>query len=129
MLNWETSMEQRRALASCQRHEPLAGCVVLAVAGEVDAQSATAFEEELLAAFEAAKERLVVNLEEVTFFDSAGIRCLIGLRQRAGDRSSAVRLVMPRRLGVRRALDISAVHTLFGVAGSVSEALAPSGPA
>jgi anti-anti-sigma factor len=67
----------------------------------------------------------VVDLQDITFFDSAGIRSLITLRQRAGERADRIRLVMPRRTGVRRALDISSVDRLFEVAGNVSEALPP----
>ena len=107
----------------CEVREPLPGCVVVTVTGEVDAHSAPQFQEALLAALARAARRLVVDLDDVTFFDSAGIRTLITLRQRAGERTDRVRLVMPRRTGVRRALDISSVDRLFGVADSVDRAL------
>src|SRR5439155_9906285 len=97
----------------CEIREPLPGCVVVTVTGEVDAHSAPHLQETLLTALASASRRLVVDLDDVTFFDSAGIRTLITLRQKAGELADRVRLVMPRRVGVRRALDISAVDRLF----------------
>jgi anti-anti-sigma factor len=118
-------MSQPRAgtYAHTEVREPLPGCIVVSVSGEIDADSAAAFQEQLLAALGAAAERLVVDLAEVTFFDSAGIRCLITLRQRARERATDVRLVLPERAGVRRALDIASLNHLFAVAASVRDAL------
>ena len=113
----------------CEVREPLPGCVIVTVTGEVDAHSAPRLQEALLTALSSASRRLVVDLDDITFFDSAGIRSLITLRQKAGERADRIRLVMPRRTGVRRALDISAVDRLFEVAPSVDEALPAVGAA
>jgi anti-anti-sigma factor len=96
---------------------------VLSVFGEIDADTAPAFQEQLDAALQAGTQRLVIDLAEVTFFDSAGIRCLITLRHRARERAADVRLVMPERPGVRRALDIASLNHIFQVAPTVDEAL------
>src|SRR5262245_9408297 len=106
--------------------EPSPGCVVVSASGEIDADTAPAFQTQLLAALTAASGRLVIDLARITFFDSAGIRCLITLRARARERSGDVRLVMPQRPGVRRALDIASLNHIFQVAGSVDEACASS---
>ena len=107
----------------CQTREPQPGCIIVTVSGEVDAHSAPRLQQALLDALHSASRRLVVDLEEITFFDSAGIRSLITLRQKAGEKLDRIRLVMPRRTGVRRALDISAVDRLFNVAESAEAAL------
>lgn len=109
-----------------ETQERAPGCIVVRVTGEIDASLTDRFQEHLLAALPAASERLVVDLSDVTFFDSAGIRCLITLRQRAAERLNRLRLIMPSRPAVRRALEISALHRLFIVADDVSAALAPA---
>jgi anti-sigma B factor antagonist len=105
------------------RRDPAPGCVVVSVIGEVDANAMADFEARLLEALADSRERLVVDLGEVAFFDSAAIRCLIVLRQRAGKGDDRLRLVMPRRSGVRRALDIARLDQLFTIAPNVDDAL------
>ncbi len=111
------------AQAQCELQEPRPGCLVLKVRGEVDASGARDLESQLLDALAKANERLVVDLTETTFFDSAGIRALIVLHQRAGPRSDSVRLVMPERETVRRALDLVAIDRIFVESDSVAAAL------
>ena len=112
----------------CEAEELEPGTSTIRVAGEVDADSAARFQQELIAALERAERRLVVDLDAVTFFDSAGIRCLINLRQQADRRGREVVLVMPGRPSVRRALEISSLHHLFPIALSSAETSAPPTP-
>jgi anti-anti-sigma factor len=110
-------------LPQCETRDPRPGCRVVKVFGDVDAHSAPALQVKLLADLAAAPERLVVDLEEVEFLDSAGIRCLVALCRAAGKLSERVQLVMPRRDGVRRALDLVAIERLLRIAPTVDAAL------
>jgi anti-anti-sigma factor len=110
-------------LPRCETRDPLPGCRVVHIFGDVDAHSAPALQAKLLADLAAAPLRLVVDLAEVEFLDSAGIRCLVSLCRAAGKLSERVQLVMPRREGVRRALDLVAIEHLLRIAPGVDAAL------
>lgn len=109
-----------------ETHEASPGCLIVRIEGDVDAESSPDLLEKLTSVLATATDRLVIDLSEVTFFDSAGIRCLLTLRRRAGDRRGCLRLVMPKRPGVRRALDLISIEQVMPVAESVEKALGSS---
>ena len=106
----------------CTREEVSPGCVAIHVRGDVDAATSPEVEQALLAELKQLPNRLIVNLAEVTYFDSAGIRALIALRQRAGERLTGIRLVLPRREAVRHTLVLVGVDQLFTVCDSLAAA-------
>jgi anti-sigma B factor antagonist len=57
---------------------------VVGVAGEIDLQRADQLGAVLEAAFDGGAERIVVELSQVAFMDSLGLRCLVRAQRRHG---------------------------------------------
>lgn len=90
------------------------GCdeVVVALAGELDLQSAAVLEREVGALHAAGRDRIVIDLRKVGFIDSTGLRVLIGLHRTAefdGRLISLVRGPQP----VQRIFELTATAPLF----------------
>jgi anti-anti-sigma factor len=84
---------------------------VLTVGGEVDIVTVESFDEALRNA--QRSPRVVVDLSEVTFMDSAGINALVGAYHRVGP-DCELRLV-GLRPNVRRVFEITGLLELFRV--------------
>ena len=86
--------------------------VVVAVHGELDLASAEVLESEVRKLRGAGFDGLVIDLCDVDFIDSAGLRLLIGLRntaKRDGHRLS----IVPGPSQVQRIFDLTATQGLF----------------
>lgn len=86
--------------------------VVVAVAGELDLQSADVLEHEVAGLHAAGHERIVVDLRRIEFIDSTGLRVLIELHrttEREGRHLSLVRGPRP----VQRIFELTATGELF----------------
>lgn len=81
------------------------GVHVLVLEGELDAISAPLLEPGLLDLVSAAVP-LLVDLDQTTFFDSAGVRLIDRLRRRCGSQGVALRVVAPVGSMPRRVLEI-----------------------
>jgi anti-anti-sigma factor len=62
---------------SVERREEADDCVRLLVQGELDMETGPRLQEEVERAHEAAPRRLVLDLREVTFFDSTGLQIVL----------------------------------------------------
>ena len=85
---------------------------VVAVAGELDLQSADVLEREVIGLHAAGHDRVVVDLSRIEFIDSTGLRMLLGLHRSAelaGRRLSLVRGPRP----VHRIFELTATAPLF----------------
>ena len=102
--------------------ERVDGAVVVALAGELDLYNAGDVRAALLACCDEDPERLIVDLERVTFIDSTALGVLIEARSRLSDRRSFM-LAAPQ-LAARRALEVSGLNRHFLVYPSRAEALA-----
>ena len=80
--------------------------VVVALAGELDYAATDSLEAELEKVEQAAPERLVLDLREVTFIDSSGLRLLLAADARAQDRGRRLELVRGPDV-VQRVFEIS----------------------
>lgn len=58
-------------------------CELVTVSGEVDSATAPDLEETLQSLIASGKKNLVINLKDVTFMSSAGLKALIGAQMRA----------------------------------------------
>jgi len=74
--------------------EPRAGRLDAALSGEIDLSTVAELEERLGDSLEAGPRLLVVDLREVTFLDSSGLRLLLHLDER--QRSAGGRMVLVR---------------------------------
>ena len=96
-----------------------AGIPVVAAIGEVDIASAPAFRDALLRRItQGDPGRLIVDLTQVPFVDSEGLRALIAARTRC---PSGVALVGVRT-GLRRILTITGTERLFVLAPTREDA-------
>jgi anti-anti-sigma factor len=77
------------------RSELDAGSARLTVLGELDMATAPELEERAQALLDRAPSELIIDLSELTFIDSSGLRLLIILRDRAGDDGWKLGLVRP----------------------------------
>lgn len=84
----------------------------LVLRGDLDSASVTAADEALRALLERSFERVIVDLRELDFMDSMGVKFLIDGRDRA--QQLGVEIALAYRDGVvERVLDVSGAAKLF----------------
>jgi anti-sigma B factor antagonist len=89
------------------------GCTIR-LAGELDAAVAARLELALTEAQEAEAKRIVVDVEELSFIDSAGIQALVGAKRSAD--SDGWEFVLARPAGhVRRIFDLAALDKVVTI--------------
>ncbi len=66
---------------------------VVVLAGELDASGRDEVERVLLEAERSDPQRLVIDIRELSFIDSAGITCVLRARERAGGAQHHLRVV------------------------------------
>src|SRR5215212_718866 len=79
---------------------------------ELDLATAPALEASLRRAFTEAPGRVVLDLREVEFIDSSGLRTLLTARRQAQDAGQQFSLVAGHH-GLKRTLEIAGVHNVF----------------
>jgi stage II sporulation protein AA (anti-sigma F factor antagonist) len=80
---------------------------------DIDMVNAGSAERQTLAAVRNTDEGVVVDLSDVAYIDSAGIRSLFGVRKLAEERQQRVLLVIPDHSPIKRALDVSGVMSIM----------------
>jgi anti-anti-sigma factor len=93
--------------------------MVIGLAGAVDVYTASAVEE-CFDDLDPAARQVVVDLSRVTLIDSAGMRELVRLRNRARDGHRAVGVVCPR-LDLQRILEVAGLVEGFVVGDGLAE--------
>lgn len=88
----------------------------IGVVGEIDLAGGPLLDQ-VIASQEAAGTDVVIEMSEVTFVDSSGLRSLIAASQRAASAGRRVRLVAPSPVLVRL-LDITATTSMFDIDGA-----------
>jgi anti-sigma B factor antagonist len=88
------------------------GVPVLVVRGELDAYSAPTLDAAVEKALGQGAVRLVLDLGEVGFIDSSGLRSMIRARKQVGDEPEALRIRNPQPTTVRL-LDITGLTDHF----------------
>jgi anti-sigma B factor antagonist len=96
---------------------------VVNVAGEVDVYTAAQLRAALDEEVAAGHVELVVDLDEVTFLDSTGLGVLVGRLKLVRNQSGWLRLVCSNER-ILRVFRITGLDKVFGIHGSVDEALA-----
>jgi anti-anti-sigma factor len=103
----EMSYASTGETAFSARIEPHGETVVIEASGDLDLSVAKTFEDELRKAFSNGASAIVLDLAQVTFIDSTGLRALIRVAEegrRNGDRLSIRRELSPP---VKRLLDLT----------------------
>jgi anti-sigma B factor antagonist len=85
---------------------------VVVPTGELDLATAPALEASLSRAFKDDSGHVVLDLRELEFIDSSGLRTLLTARRQAEDAGQHFSLVAGHR-GLERTLEIAGVHKVF----------------
>jgi anti-sigma B factor antagonist len=98
---------------------------VLAVGGEIDVYTAPQLRERLIELVEGGNQHIVVDMEQVEFLDSTGLGVLVGGLKRVRAHDGSLRLVCAQER-ILKIFRITGLEKVFGIYGSVNEALAAS---
>jgi anti-sigma B factor antagonist len=90
-----------------------AGATVARIEGEIDMASAPAIGATVGTAID--RGPTVLDMTDVEFIDSAGIRMLVELARRAGPEPSPLPLVAPPGSIVRRMVELTGIEELFTI--------------
>ena len=101
----------------------LGDAVVAEVKGEVDISNADSVMERLLDAVPNTASALVLDLSEVGYLDSSGVRLIFELATRLRNRGQDLELVVPDDSMIRRVLLLTEVQRVVPISTSVDTAL------
>jgi anti-anti-sigma factor len=100
------------------------GVSVARVRGEIDLSNADAIFSTLARAGASAPDGVIVDLSEVEYLDSAGVRLLFRLARALGEANRTLRTVVPGDATIRRVLELANMQEQIGVDESEDAALA-----
>ena len=86
---------------------------IIAVSGELDLAAADQLDEAIRDAEESASEWIVVDLEDLSFMDSAILTVLLLARMRSRDNGNRLRFVRSRHDQVERLLSVTSTTKMF----------------
>ena len=112
-----------KRLGEAVTEHPAPGTLVAALRGEVDVTNAEELVGQVAAEATNEVERLVLDLSELSFLDSSGIRALIGLVRRVQARGALAVAVVPEGAPVERIFEITRMEELVPLVRSREEAL------
>jgi anti-sigma B factor antagonist len=94
--------------------EGMKRCELVTVSGEIDSASAPELEQQLLDLVEAGNKNLVVNLRDVTFISSPGLKALLAAQIRTRKKLPPGEVVISEiRPNLKEVLDLVGLHHLF----------------
>jgi anti-sigma B factor antagonist len=103
------------------------GCVIASVTGEIDISTVGGLRERLFELAEGSQP-LIVDLDQVTFIDSAGLGALVGTSRRAAEHGSSLHAVCTQPQ-TRKLLWLTGVDRRIPLEASLDEALASASAA
>ena len=98
------------------------GIVIASLTGEIDLSNAPEITDALLDGVPNEALGLVIDLSDVSYLDSAGVRMLAELDHRLGWRAQALRVVAPEASRSRRVLAIAGLERVLSLETSVDAA-------
>ena len=96
--------------------------LILGLSGKLDATSSKAFEEKILTVIAVGERRLVVDLSQLDYVSSAGLRVFLLAAKRLTSTNGKLVLCSLKEQ-VREVFDIAGFSSVFSVYGSYDEAL------
>ena len=94
--------------------ESMKRCELVTVSGQIDSASAPELEQQLLDLVGAGKKNLVVNLRDVTFISSPGLKALLAAQIRTRKKLSPGEVVISEiPPNLKEVLDLVGLHHLF----------------
>lgn len=97
--------------------------VVIEVGGEIDVYTAPRLRESIVASIEEGHTRLVVDVEKVEFLDSTGLGVLVGALKKVRADGGTLDIVCSQER-ILKIFDITGLDKVFGLHGSVADAIA-----
>jgi anti-anti-sigma factor len=97
----------RRANLDIRLTAPAESEVIIAVSGELDMSTIDALTDHVETALQRPVESVTLDLGDLAFMDSTGLRLLIELNDRAGQERWRLRLIGPRDEAAARVLQIT----------------------
>jgi anti-anti-sigma factor len=92
------------------------GRVTFIPSGELDLATVPELEEKVLDAVRSAAQPVVIDLRELTFMDSTGVRTIVAAHQLAEESGCDLRVVRPPRDSpVARVIEISGIGEALGL--------------
>jgi anti-sigma B factor antagonist len=104
--------------------EEVTRIVTIAVNNRLDAFSAAGFRSQLQILLDQGVNRLVIDLSQTPFLDSAGMAALVSALKQCRQRNGDVRLVAPQSEAVKRILELTKFDRVFEMKKSTQEAVA-----
>ena len=99
-----------------------ADAVVLALSGKLDATTAKTFEKKLLSEIESGERRFVINLAQLDYISSAGLRVFLLAAKRLNSANGKI-LLSSLQDSVREVFDITGFSSVFCIYGSDDDAI------
>jgi len=96
---------------------------IFRLSGELDVKGAPALKEKLVARATGDRPRAIVNLEHLSYIDSAGLGVLIGALKAYAARGGRLLLAAPRP-EVQHILQITRMHQHFAIHPTETDAIA-----
>jgi anti-anti-sigma factor len=103
--------------------EVINGSIVVRVSGEIDMSNTSAIEGAVVAEVTNDAHGMVLDLSDVTYMDSAGIRLLYHLESRLGVRQQRLVIVVPPGSAIVRTLQAAGVIGSLALVSSVADAV------
>ncbi len=94
---------------------------VVGVAGRIDSSTSALFEEQMETVFAEAPDAVVIDLEQLDYMSSAGLRVLLMAAKRTKAQGQRL-LLCGLSPNIREVFDISGFSAIFEIADSRSEA-------
>lgn len=107
--------------------QPQPGLALVRITGELDACSAQQIEEQVQQSLSPGFRRVILDLRDLEFIDSTGIRLLVQVVTRKHEPNGVV-VVCPRALVARRALELVGLTRLMRTVDTLDEVLASGSP-
>ncbi len=104
--------------------ETMQNCELVVVSGEIDSDSAPALDERLLGLIKAGKKNLVINLRDVAFLSSVGLRALMAAQMQVRKKVPRGKVVIseiPPQL--RKTFELVGMQVMFELYDSDREAI------
>ena len=101
--------------------------VVVAIAGSVDALTASELDHYLSAQVDGGEKQIVADLSQVDFMSSAGLRAILHALKESRQRGGDLRLAAARP-GIDHTLKISGLSSILQSFPTVDQAVASFGP-
>jgi anti-anti-sigma factor len=95
--------------------------VTLSLSGKLDTTTAKAFEEKILAHIESGERRIVIDLAQLDYISSAGLRVFILAAKRLNNANGKM-VLCALKDPVKEVFDIAGFTSIFSIHGSHDEA-------